>query len=83
MDINLLVNRDKLNIGDLIAMEEGSLRASRDIIASCLTDDKNEYLSKEDAIEVINKLNANEFNKMAEQFMDELKALPLASKTRS
>lgn len=83
MELNLLVDRERLEIGDLVGMEEGNIKAQRDVLASCLIDDNGQYLDKEDAIKILNKLNAKQFSDLVFQFMDELRSLPLPTKTRS
>ena len=83
MELNLLVDRERLEIGDLVGMEEGNIKAQRDVVASCLIDDNGQCLDKEDAIKILNKLNAKQFSDLVFQFMDELRSLPLPTKTRS
>ena len=81
MDFNLLVDRERLEIGDLIAMEEGSLKAQRDVLASCLTDENDVYLPKADAIAKLNKLNAKEFANLVKQMLEAMQNVPLATGT--
>ena len=82
MDLNFLIERKRIKLEDVIRMEEGSLKAQRDLLAACMVDGQGAYLEKDQAIDALNQLDLDQFNAAVAQFLEELSALPLPTKNR-
>jgi hypothetical protein len=72
-DVKLLVEMSLVTVGDLIAIEDKSLKTMRNIVAKFMLGADGEYLPLDKAIEIINAMNMKEFAALAEKFANSMK----------
>lgn len=69
MEIHFKIDGARLQVDDLIALEEApTLRIMRDILAKFLTDETGAFVEEAEARKVIGQMSVIELNKAAEQF---------------
>jgi len=74
MKINILLEPNRLTVGDMVELESGkfSTRFMRDFLARFVVDEQGEYLAKEKAVQAINELNLNELTETVQAFQREV-----------
>lgn len=60
---------DKITVGQIIAVQEGDIRAIRDMIAQFIVDDEGNHYPDEAAQEKVNDYTLGELNQVAENLM--------------
>jgi hypothetical protein len=70
MQINIRIDKSRFKLGQLVKLEQGSIIAARDVIASSLHDGDGNYLPQEEALALLDDLNGEEFDEVCAQFLE-------------
>ena len=75
--IKIMLDPERLTVGDLIDMEAGSLTTCfmRDFLARFVVGEDGNYLKQEDGVKAINQLNLKELRETTAQFTAEVARL--------
>jgi hypothetical protein len=77
MDYNLDLNLKKIKLGDIIALQEGDLKAARSFIATCMVDDEGKSIEYNKAIELLNDVDLETFQGLVLQLTEAINKNPL------
>ena len=72
------VDPERIELGELIDMQDGNIKAMRDLLAHCLTNGNGEFMTDDEARKLVNKLKLSEIKNTVAEFVKQLgdKALP-------
>lgn len=73
MKIRFVVDVERVTLDQTIGMQDGELRAMRDVLATCLVDENGEYVPFEQAQREIGALTLGQVREAANEFMAALR----------
>jgi len=79
MDFEIVLNIDpkKIKLGDVIALQEGDLKAARSFVMSCMVDKDGQPFEKDKALELLNDVTIDEFQQLLSKVMEGMNKNPL------
>jgi hypothetical protein len=69
MKLNLRYDRSRIKVGTWLEAEAGSVRATRDLVAACITNEDSEFLQPEAAQLALNDLTLEELDQAGAQLV--------------
>ena len=80
LEFEVILNLDlkKIKLGDLIDMEEGSLKAARNFVSSCMADKEGNPIERDKALEMLNMLDVESFSALITDLRARMNKSPLA-----
>ena len=69
MKLHLKYDMKRIKVGDWLAAETGSVGATRNVLACCMTDDKDQFLPIEEATAILDALTLDELNEAGMQLI--------------
>jgi len=72
--MKLRVDLNLVTLEDLFKLETPDLRFLRDFLAKFVIDDDGNFVSEEEAKELLNKLSVSEFVRLVKQMTEEVKS---------
>jgi len=77
MDYELVLDLKKIKLGDIIALQEGDLKAARSFIATCMVDAEGKQIERDKAIELLNDVDLETFQGLVGQLSEAMNKNPL------
>jgi len=68
MSLTLKIDQDRFTLDDLIALEDKSMKALRDVLAKCVINDAGEFVTVDEGKRIIGALTMRELNGAISEF---------------